>query len=179
MDNTFIEQLVRQENKSKNILKKIGLIVLAIVLSVAGLFILKTFFPIVFVVICFGTWFLLRRIDKEYEYIYTDGNLDIDCIYHRSMRKRMVSLDCKLFQIIAPADEPQYQAKFNAKYDKVLNAGSGAVNSRTFIGIAKKDEKTLKLIFEPDERILESMKKYIPRTLVWKKPISDSLKDVR
>ena len=41
------------------------------------------------------------------------------------------------------------------------------------------DEKTLKLIFEPDERILESMKKYIPRTLVWKKPISDSLKDVR
>ncbi|MFQ9801231.1 MAG: hypothetical protein ACLR23_22595 [Clostridia bacterium] len=82
----------------------------------------------------------------------------------------MVSLDCKLFQIIARADEPQYQAKFNAKYDKVLNAGSGAVNSKTFIGIAKKDEKTLKLIFEPDERILESMKKYIPRTLVWKNP---------
>ena len=152
---------------------------MAIVLSIAGLFILKTFFPVVFVVICFGTWFLIRRIDKEYEYIYTDGNLDIDCIYHRSMRKRMVSLDCKLFQIIARADEPQYQAKFNAKYDKVLNAGSGAVNSKTFIGIAKKDEKTLKLIFEPDERILESMKKYIPRTLVWKKPISDSLKDVR
>ena len=64
MDNTFIEQMVKQENKSKNILIKIGLIVLAIVLSIAGLFILKTFFPVVFVVICFGTWFLIRRIDK-------------------------------------------------------------------------------------------------------------------
>lgn len=45
MDNTFIEQMVKQENKSKNILIKIGLIVLAIVLSIAGLFILKTLLP--------------------------------------------------------------------------------------------------------------------------------------
>ena len=166
MDNTFIEQMVKQENKSKNILIKIGLIVLAIVLSIAGLFILKTFFPVVFVVICFGTWFLIRRIDKEYEYIYTDGLIDIDVIYGRSSRKRLLSADARDFQFIVPADSQEHYNQLEAKYDKVIDAGSGKMNENTYIGVVTRDEKTVKLIFEPDERIVAALKKYAPRKFV-------------
>ena len=37
------------------------------------------------------------------------------------------------------------------------------IRDRSYIGILTKDEKTIKLIFEPDERMVTALKRYIPR----------------
>ena len=63
-------------------LKRIGMIMAGLLLSGVALVILGSFFAIVFVVVVWMIWILWRRLDKEYEYIYTDGHLDIDCVYH-------------------------------------------------------------------------------------------------
>ena len=53
--------------------------------------------------------------------------------------------------------------QLEAKYDKVIDAGRGGLNEKSYIGILTKDEKTIKLIFEPDERMVAALKRYIPR----------------
>ena len=38
-----------------------------------------------------------------------------------------------------------------------------ALNERSYVGVLKRDEKTIKLIFEPNERIVNALKRYAPR----------------
>ena len=74
-----------------------------------------------------------------------------------------MSADAKEFQFIAPADSKIYHNQLEAKYDKVIDAGSGALNERSYVGVLKRDEMTIKLIFEPNERIVNALKRYAPR----------------
>lgn len=169
MDNVYLEQMVKREGTAMDWLKRIGMIVAGLLLSGVALVILGSFFAIVFVVVVWMIWILWRRLDKEYEYIYTDGHLDIDCVYHRSTRRSMVSIDCREFEIVAPAEAAEHQRLFEKKYDKVLDAGRGGVRENTYIAICNRDGNTLKMYFEPNERILEAMKKYIPRKMELRK----------
>lgn len=169
MDNVYLEQMVKREGTAMDWLKRIGMIVAGLLLSGVALVILGSFFAIVFVVVVWMIWILWRRLDKEYEYIYTDGHLDIDCVYHRSTRRSMVSIDCREFEIVAPAEAAEHQRLFEKKYDKVLDAGRGGVRENTYIAICNRDGNTLKMYFEPNDRILEAMKKYIPRKMELRK----------
>lgn len=163
MDNTFIECMVRREDNTMRIIKKTGMIVGLIVLDLLALLLITMFFSVVLVASCLVIYFFWRRIDREYEYIYTDGLIDVDVIYGRSSRKRLLSADAKEFQFIVPADSKEHHNQLEAKYDKVIDAGSGTINERSYVGVLKKDEKTIKLIFEPNDRIVAALKRYIPR----------------
>ncbi len=175
MDKTvYLEQLVKREGSILDWVKRIGILVLGILLcfvlwfllSAVAPSVLAAFFPVLFALTVWGIWIFWRRQSKEYEYIYTDGNLDVDCVYHRGTRRSMVSIDCREFEVIAPAENPDYQKLFERKYDKVLDAGRGGIRENTYIAICNRENRTLKMMFEPNERILEAMKKYIPRKLI-------------
>lgn len=166
MDNVYLEYMIKRETVPMDWVKRIGGILLGIILCAAVMILFTPAFAIVFVAAIWGNVFLWRRLDKEYEYIYTDGNLDVDCVFHRSSRKRMVSIDCREFEVVAPAGEERLQSAFERKYDKVLDAGRGGIRENTYIAICNREGNTLKLLFEPSDAILEAMRHYIPRTLV-------------
>lgn len=166
MENTFIECMVRRDDNTVRIIKKVGMILGALVINALALMLITMFFSVVLVATCLVIYFFWRRIDREYEYIYTDGLIDIDVIYGRSSRKRLLSADARDFQFIVPADSQEHHNQLEAKYDKVIDAGSGRMNEKTYIGVVARDEKTVKLIFEPDERIVAALKKYAPRKFV-------------
>ena len=163
MDNVFIECMVRRDDNTMRIVKKVGMILGLLIFDLIVLLFFTLFFSVALVISCLVVFFFWRRIDREYEYIYTDGLLDIDVIYGRSSRKRLLSADAKEFQFIAPADSKIYHNQLEAKYDKVIDADSGALNERSYVGVLKRDEKTIKLIFEPNERIVNALKRYAPR----------------
>ena len=169
MENVFLEQMVKREGTTMDWIKRIGMILGGLILCGGSLVLLGSFFGIVLVVVVWFGWILWRRLNKEYEYIYTDGHLDIDCVYHRSTRRSMVSIDCREFEIIAPAESEQYKKLFERKYDKELDAGRGGIRENTYIAICNREGNTLKMMFEPNDRILEAMKKYIPRKLELRK----------
>lgn len=169
MDAVYLEQMVRREGTVMDWVKRIGMLLGGFIICALAMVFISSFFPIIFVVVVWAIWILWRRLSREYEYIYTDGNLDIDCVYHRSNRRSMVSIDCKEFEIIAPAQDPSYQAVFNKKYDKVLDAGRGGIRDTTYIAICNREGNSLKMLFEPNERMLSAIKKYMPRKLIWSK----------
>ena len=165
MDNVYLEQMVRRESTPVDLLKRIGLILGVLLLNTIVLVLFAAGFPIVLAVSCWFAFILWKRISREYEYIYTDGLLDVDCIYSRSNRRPMVSIDCKEFEVIAQAGNEQFKHEFEKRYDKFLDAGRGGIRENTWIAICNREGKTLKLYFEPKDEMLDAMKKYAPRVV--------------
>ena len=94
---TFNEQIVKINHGAKNISLKILLWGAALFLSfVTFLFIkyLSTLAIIIVGALFYGAFKLSSRLNVEYEYILTNGELDVDKIIAQSTRRRMVTLKC-------------------------------------------------------------------------------------
>lgn len=170
MDNTFIECMVKREDKNLRIMKKVGMIVGVLLMDLLVLLFFPNFISIGLVVSFLIFFFFWRKIDKEYEMIYTDGLLDFDVIYHRSMRKRLLSVDAKEFEFIAPAESQNWKKAIEAQRDKVLNCSSTVQpNAKCYVGVVKKNEKMYKVIFEPNQRIVDALRRYIPNKFEMRK----------
>ena len=100
----LLKCMVRREDQTARIIKKVGMILGAVVINALALLLITMFFSIVLVATCLFIYFFWRRIDREYEYIYTDGLLDVDVIFGKNSRKRLLSVDAKEFQMVVPAD---------------------------------------------------------------------------
>ncbi len=92
---TFFEQIIPIKKTPLQLLAVTGIWFLAIII-IAFLFltgILGSLFPIALLGIGYGVFKLSVRFNVEYEYIVTNGVLDIDKIINKSSRKRYLSLN--------------------------------------------------------------------------------------
>ena len=109
-----------------------------------------------------------RRTAKEYEYIFTDGQFDLDVIFDKNGRKRLLSFDCRELQLLAARDEETYRKVYERKYDLELDATDRSREPEgVFVAIVKlRDGRSVKLSFQPDERLRKLFKRYAPRTVI-------------
>lgn len=166
--NFFKEQIIKRQPSTKDLLMKIGIVLAAVVLSLASFTFLGMFGPVGVVVALFGAYWLWQRTNKEFEYVFTNGELDIDTIYNKSQRKRTFSCDIKDFQICAKVNDTQYANEFS-RAEQTLDFSSNSKDAQPYAALLDYKGKKTKMIFEPNEKILEAMRFYIPRQLKWKK----------
>lgn len=160
----FNEQLVKKEPNPKDMMKKVGIIFAAIVVLVLVFLMLPVILLPVILVEFFVVAFLLKRTNVEYEYILTNNDLDIDKIYNKVSRKKGLNIDVKRFIIVAPVNKKEYEAELS-KYDKVLDYSSGIVKENTYGVMYTQDGKRLKLIIEPNEKMLKAIRMYCPSAI--------------
>ena len=105
MDN-FAEQLVKRSETSADKAKRLILIIVGVFFTVviAGLAVLQLTKPIfamlgliLAAVAGYGTYFAVQGSYVEYEYTFTNGELDVDKIVAKKKRTAMVSTDIKKF----------------------------------------------------------------------------------
>ena len=103
-------------------------------------------------------WF--QRFDKEFEYLYFNGDLDVDCIIAKSSRKRILSI--KASNVIRFGIYKD-SVKTNVPFDKVVDVTSGyeTENPVCFLVSKERNVGTVLLIFEPKKEILEHMKRKV------------------
>ena len=92
---TFNEQILSIKKDTKTIFSIIAIWLLAFVIS---FFLIYTFIlgSFTFLLVCgiiFGAFKLCSNFNIEYEYIITNGIIDIDKIINKSSRKRMLSFN--------------------------------------------------------------------------------------
>lgn len=163
MSDFYTEQLIKKQPNMKDTLKKAGLIALAVV-SVLVVFVFP-FGIIVPIIVIALVCFLFTRLDIEYEYLYVNGDLDIDKIMHKSKRKRVFSTNVKEIELLAPAGDPRLDQYHNAK---VLDFSSGVESQKRYVLVVTRNGGVTKLIFEPNETIIEGMFLMAPRKVVRK-----------
>ncbi len=161
MGDVFKEQLVKKEITPKNNLIKAGIIVGAILIilisSMLIVFsIVRILFPVILLVVLGGAYFLLTMQNVEYEYVYTNGELDIDRIINKSRRKRVFSSDVRAIEIIAHIEDKNHANEFKS-LEKTLDFSSGKIKPNTYVGRLSYEGKMVKLIIEPNESLQQAM----------------------
>ena len=161
MSESYVELLVKKKKTPKDSILK-GLMIAGIVILVLiGLVI-----PLVLIAaIALGVlaYFKMPGLDLEFEYLYVNGELDIDKIMSKVKRKRVGSFDISKAEMVAPVKSHELDYYRQSKDLKVVDCSSGEENANVY-GMVIKDEKGMKLVlFEPNQEILDDMRRIAPR----------------
>lgn len=174
MEEVFCEQIVEDERHSRGVALRVLLLVLAIGVPAVIWFIpvLReyVFFFLVIVSIT-AVLFFWRRCFNEYEYIFTDGQLDVDRIFNRGSRKHLGTIQAHEIMLIAPATYQSYEKYFKTSYDINIDASNHIMKEdKDKIGkyylLARKGDKTIKILFQPNSQMLSLLKKYAPHKVI-------------
>ncbi|HHV74717.1 MAG TPA: hypothetical protein GXX41_08815 [Thermoanaerobacterium sp.] len=161
----FIEKLVKKQKTSKDMLKALGLILLSLVVVffiIPLIPFVKGFLIFFIVAIPFFAYYVIKSQNIEYEYAYTNGELDVDRIVAESRRKRLLSVDCKDFEIVAKVSSDKYSDEYRKIPNKV-EAVSSMTSPDVYFAVFENGGKRTILYFEPNDKMIEAMWKYIPR----------------
>ncbi|MCL2704453.1 MAG: hypothetical protein FWE91_12760 [Defluviitaleaceae bacterium] len=168
MGDVFKEQLVKRMPTRKDALIKFGIISGCLLIAVIALALIPGFLPIIVGVMGFVLFYVFGMMKKEFEYIITNGELDIDCIYGKARRRRKFSCDVRQALILAHAGNRDAEHELKAA-EVVMDLGSGAVNENTWHLLAAQGGKRIKVIFEPNEMMFNAIKSYISPRKIYKK----------
>lgn len=168
MDN-FSEQLVKKMPTSSDRVRKFALIFVGLVLTTALLLISILFIGTIITILGFllagGTAYLIfssvQAMDVEYEYAFTNGELDIDKIIAKKKRKELISADVKSFTAFGPYNEDIPETD-----DMVVVICSDNIASHEYYAdLTHSEYGNTRIIFSPNEDMLENINKFLPRTL--------------
>ncbi|MCL1820414.1 MAG: DUF6106 family protein [Oscillospiraceae bacterium] len=166
MGDIFIEHLVTRGRDIKARLLSMAYIT-ALLFVITVTFVVPILSFLIPAAVIGGIWLviiLIRHLDIEFEYIITNGELDVDRISGKRRRKRLLTVDSRNFEIIAPDNESNFSPYAKAEFKQTIDASSNA-NPRWFaVGPSKMGGKLL-LYFEPNEKMLDAFKKYNSRAL--------------
>lgn len=164
MSDFYAEQLVKKRTDGKDIMKKAVLIALTVIAFFAAfLFPILLLLPVIMIVV---DVFLFKRLDVEYEYIYINGELDIDKIMHKEKRKHLFSANVKEMEMLAP--ENAFQLK-DFRESKFYDYSSGNTDlPNRYVLVISRSGQIIKILFEPKQDLIEGIYLLTPRKVIRK-----------
>lgn len=160
---TFYEQIIKIKLNSKA-KGMIAAIIIADLLLAAGLLYLSMIFAPSFGVLIvagliFGGYKLISLLSVEFEYIFTNGDLDVDKITAKSSRKRVVSIKCNE---VEKYGEYKGQPAPGSVKNTLIYCNPDSEGQVYLIG---KDRNLgmVMLVIAPDERVRGAIEAAIPR----------------
>ncbi len=166
---TFIEQMIKRKLNAKDFLIMAGIVILGIILVLACVIfinILGMLFILVTSGVLFGAYKLIRFRNLEFEYSFTNGDLTVDKIIDRSRRKRVVSFDVKNTSEMGKLTESNYASLNGRSVGDIFRAGineNGVTENSWYILAEKKGGGMFLLFFDPNERVLDAIREFLPR----------------
>lgn len=108
----------------------------------------------------YGAYYLFQKLNCEYEYIYTGGEVDIDVIYGKARRRRLITLKPRQVEFMGKADK--YLAEYRKRQDiqKILDFSDGNPEAQYLVIVNSNQLKKL-VLFSPSERLVEQIRPYL------------------
>ncbi|MHC1748948.1 MAG: hypothetical protein AB9856_11475 [Cellulosilyticaceae bacterium] len=162
MGDIFKEQLVSVKKSSKDTLNQ-ALIIIGAILLIIIAFIFGGMFigPIAILAVLWGAWFLMGKLKKEYEYSLTNNELDIDVIFNKERRKKIMVIDMKKIHVMASIKDEKKQDEL-ARAQKVMDFSNGEHTEDTYAIVCEKDGGLVKVLLTPNQEILNLMYRQAP-----------------
>ena len=162
---TFFEQIISIKKTGKTVAAIIGIWFAAFILcAILYLFpILGSINLLLIVGVLYGAFKLSTLLNIEYEYIITNGTMDVDKIINKSSRKRMLS-----FELSGVTRLEKYNPSLlNGIDTKKLVFACNANDPNAYFLVSEKEGKgATYLVFSPDDRIKSGCSKFIPKFIV-------------
>lgn len=165
---TYKEQNVKKAVTSNDVIRKFALIIAGI--SVCGAILMLTglvaphFFLLGVMIsgfIIYGVFYVLKDMDIEYEYLYTNGDLDIDKIMGQRKRKRLVTVE--IHNVTAFG---KYTDDVEFDDDRtIVDASTGFEEEHWYMAFTSKKYGDCYLIFTPNSDMLDVIIPDLPRAV--------------
>lgn len=157
----YVEQLIVKSPDGKDMAKKVLIIAgAAVIVILCFLFFLPIFAAFVGFGVVYGAYYLLTGIYCEYEYIVTNGDIDIDKIVGKRKRTRLVSASVKNFTSFGRLENaPQTSGSITT-----VKASDGSGHD-FYADFTHSKLGATRIIFSPSEKTLEAIKPFLPRTI--------------
>lgn len=170
MDN-FSEQLVKREPTSSDRFKRgfiyaAGVLLTALLAALAFMpFMLGSIWSILCMVLAAGsgyaTFFFIQGTHVEYEYTFTNGELDIDKIVAKKKRTPLISTEVRKFTAFG-----KYNENLEETSDLTVVISSDNIASHEYYAeFIHAEYGNVRLIFSPNEVLLENIRKFMPASL--------------
>lgn len=161
MNEFYVEHLIKRNRTWKDYVIKIGMLALTIAsVSLVKRHLVFLIVPFILLVI---TGLVFFNLNVEYEYFYMNGNLEIDRIASKKRRRRIFEMKIYDLDVIAPEGAPETQPYRSVKK---IDYSSRSAGVQRYEMIVTQGKTKRKLILEPNELMLEGMKKIEPRKVV-------------
>jgi len=163
MSDVFKEQIVQRKQTFKDVAIRICLIILVFLIFIVS-FAIGLGPLAVFVVAAagFGAAYLMSFLRVEYEYVFTNGELDIDIIYNRSRRKRVFSVHVNDIEVMAHVDDNAHAHEFQ-NFQDFRDYSSGETTPETYVFMLNYQTKRTKVIIQPNEKMLKAISGVLTR----------------
>ena len=158
----FAEQLVQKKQDNNDTTKKLIVIIggsIAVALSLFLMFVI----PFTFIFgagIIYLMYMFLTGLNIEYEYAVTNGMLDIDKIIAKKKRVGLISVEVKNFTSFGKFSQIE-----NDNFDGVTILTVGNEYETYYAEFTNETHGNVRLVFTPDEKIIECIKPFLPRNL--------------
>ncbi len=157
----FIKKQPTGNERMKNMAILVGGMLLTVLLAAGGILMLgRGFVTFIMLVLAaaagYGTFFLFRNTKVEYEYTFTNGDLDIDKIIAQSVRKPMISIQVSKFTDFGKYDD---NAPDESSDMTVVMATDNIASHEYYADFPHEDYGSTRLVFVPDEKMLDCIKK--------------------
>lgn len=164
MNDTYVEWLIKQKTPFymyviDAVLAFITLICIFLALTTNVLAVVLMFAS------GFVTYLAFRNTNVEYEYLFVTGSLSIDKILGRSKRKKVWEGTMEEIQIIAPSDSAALN-EFRSGNQETHDFSSRNPGAKTYTLIAQSGGKNVKIVFEPNDAMLQCFRQASPRKVI-------------
>ena len=161
MGDLYSELLVKKDKTAKDSLLKYGLIVLTVLAVFAGL-IITPLALIIAVALGIACYFVIPKTDVEYEYLFINGDFDIDMIMSKTKRKKVKSFKLSEADLAAPLDSHRMDYYNGNQKMKTMDFSSGIEDHKRYAMITRDGGETCKVILELDDALANTMKNSAP-----------------
>ncbi len=168
MDN-FSEQLVKRQRTSSDNAKRavviFGGIAVTILLIAVSVAFMGSMLAILGILLAIAAVYLIvstiQSMDVEYEYTFTNGELDVDKIIAKRKRTELITAEVRKFTAFG-----RYSDDLPETEDMTVVLTSDNIASHEYYAdFIHEEYGQTRLVFSPDERMLENINKFLPAKL--------------
>lgn len=161
---TFYEQIISVKKTGKSWAAVVGIWLLALIVMAVSLLLMCTIFSFIAVFLfagaIYGAYKWSSRFSVEYEYIITNGTVDIDKIMAKSMRKRMLSFN---LSDVSRLEKYNPAAQINGKFSsKIIACNQNDPNAYLMVASIEGNGDAL-IVMAPNDRMKGAMVKFLPK----------------
>ena len=158
----FYEQLIKTSKTS--FYKTVNAATLISACIGIACFSINIILALVFLGVAVAGFFYKQRLFVEYEYQFTNGEIDIDKIIEMKKRSKITTFHIKEVGLLAP-EESDAIKNYSNKPKNILKCYPSTSKAKVYVAMITEGSSRMQLNFTPDEKFLEHCYKYNPRVV--------------
>ena len=163
MSDSYIEILVKKQPKTwYSFVKGLFLFATIFVFVVLGLMQVNIIFIVLGALLGVASYFVYQDLDLEFEFLFVNGDLSVYKIMGKSTIKNCVELSLEQIEIVAPV-KSWHLGDYSNQKTVTADYSSGNENANVYAAYYKGNKGMTKMLFEPDDKMLNAMHQMAPR----------------